>query len=47
MKEYLVEDPKIREKYPDTCYDLIANISHDGEPGILRSLFFIIILQKL
>ena len=33
MQEYLVDDPKVREKYPFTCYDLVANISHDGEPG--------------
>ena len=34
MKEYLVDDPKVQKKYPHTCYDLVANISHDGEPGM-------------
>ena len=34
MKEYLVDDPKVREKYPQACYDLVANVSHDGEPGM-------------
>lgn len=34
MAEFLDSDPEIQDAHPDTCYDLIANISHDGEPGI-------------
>ena len=40
MKEYLVDDPQVVEKHPHTSYDLVANISHDGEPGRNYSLIF-------
>lgn len=33
LKDYLVDDPKILKNHPKTCYDLVANIPHDGEPG--------------
>ena len=35
MKDYLLDDPKVRERHPHTSYDLVANIPHDGEPGKL------------
>jgi len=46
MKEYLVDDPKVREKYPFTCYDLVANISHDGEPGADKGNFKVHVYHK-
>ncbi len=33
MKEFLADGPKVLEAHPYTSYDLVANISHDGEPG--------------
>ena len=33
MKEFLANDPKVHAAHPFTSYDLLANISHDGEPG--------------
>ena len=33
MAEFLDSDAMDANK--DTCYDLIANVSHSGEPGIL------------
>ena len=38
MAEFLSSDPKIQDSQKDTTYDLIANISHDGEPGQNPSL---------
>lgn len=34
MAEFLSSDPKIQDSQKHTTYDLIANISHDGEPGL-------------
>ncbi|XP_065672591.1 ubiquitin carboxyl-terminal hydrolase 39 isoform X2 [Hydra vulgaris] len=33
MKEFLLDDKVVLENNKDTCNDLIANISHDGDPG--------------
>ncbi len=33
MKDFLANDPKVLSAHPFTSYDLVANISHDGEPG--------------
>ena len=33
MAEYLVSEPVIQDTHPQTQYDLIANICHEGEPG--------------
>ena len=39
MREFLSSDEEVIANNKDTCYDLIANISHDGEPGIVLFCF--------
>ena len=47
MKEYLVDDPKIHEQHPHTSYDLVANISHEGEPGADKGNFRVHVYHKV
>ena len=38
MAEFLSSDREVQEAHPHTVYDLIANICHDGQPGLLMPL---------
>ena len=37
MAEFLSSDPAVQDAHPHTVYDLIANICHDGQPGIYHN----------
>jgi hypothetical protein len=39
LPEYRIEPSALVES-PSTTYDLISNVVHDGEPGIIKSSFF-------
>jgi len=41
MREFLSQDEDIQKAHPHSCYDLIANISHEGEPGLFYVLYLI------
>ena len=34
MAEFLSSDPEVQDAHPHTVYDLVANICHDGQPGV-------------
>jgi len=46
MSDFLSIDPKVRDINKHTTYDLIANISHDGEPGSGKGTYRVHILHK-
>ncbi len=33
MAEFLCSDAQVQDAHPNTVYDLVANICHDGQPG--------------
>lgn len=46
MKDFLANDPKVLSAHPFTSYDLVANISHDGEPGVDKGNFRVHVYHK-
>eukprot|EP00058_Branchiostoma_floridae_P024860 XP_002610350.1 hypothetical protein BRAFLDRAFT_120059 [Branchiostoma floridae] len=46
LREYLSKDPEIQKKHPNTTYDLIANIVHDGLPGAGKGTYRVHIYHK-
>jgi len=44
MAEFL--DVESHDAHPNTCYDLVANISHDGEPGAGKGSYHVHLLHK-
>lgn len=40
LPEYRI-DPSAYAENPSTTYDLISNVVHDGEPGIIESIVFL------
>ena len=37
MAEFLANDDEVVDAHKHTMYDLVANICHDGQPGLLQS----------
>ena len=35
MRDFLSSDDEVQKEHPNTLYNLVANISHEGEPGRL------------
>eukprot|EP00111_Clytia_hemisphaerica_P019271 TCONS_00056889-protein len=46
MKDFLSEDEEVQKAHPHTSYDLVANISHEGEPGQGKGTYKLHVLHK-
>ncbi|XP_064404591.1 ubiquitin carboxyl-terminal hydrolase 39-like isoform X2 [Halichondria panicea] len=46
MGEFLSSEPKVQASHPHTVYDLVANICHDGQPGVGKGTYRVHIRHK-
>lgn len=46
MGEFMSKDAEVQEAHKDRCYNLIANISHDGEPGSGKGTYRVHVLHQ-
>ena len=46
MTDFLSTDPKVQAAHKYRCYDLIANISHDGQPGSGKGAYRVHVFHK-
>ncbi len=47
MAEFLSSDPGVLEAHPNTVYDLIANICHDGQAGSGKETYRVHVRHKV
>ncbi len=47
MAEFLSSDPGVLEAHPNTVYDLIANICHDGQAGSGKGTYRVHVKHKV
>lgn len=47
MAEFLSSDPGVLEAHPNTVYDLVANICHDGQAGSGKGTYRVHVRHKV